>query len=299
MVTTQTLRHGYLLILLLFVLSFPFVTNCKKTRKVIAKAEQLIFYQDKDADGFGSQVTKVAQIQDFPEGFTTQSGDCDDNDKNINPSAKEVCNEKDDNCNSEVDEEVLKIFFKDSDSDGYTDGSTKPACSPLQGYTESATSGDCDDADPTMSPSVTETCDNKDNNCNGQIDENLKSTFYEDADQDLYGNPNSVTQACSQPTGYVSDNQDCDDQNANINPKATELCDNVDNNCNGQIDEGFNVGQNCSAGFGECARTGVFVCKQDGSGTQCNATPGTPTTEICDGKDNDCDGLTDEGVSNA
>ena len=48
-------------------------------------------------------------------------------------------------------------------------------------------------------------------------------------------------------------------------------------------------------GVGECARTGQFVCKADGIGTECNATPGTPTTEICDNKDNDCDGQTDEG----
>ena len=56
------------------------------------------------------------------------------------------------------------------------------------------------------------------------------------------------------------------------------------------------MGQNCSVGVGECARTGQFVCNQDGSGTECNATPGTPTPEICDGRDNNCDGQTDEGV---
>jgi hypothetical protein len=48
-------------------------------------------------------------------------------------------------------------------------------------------------------------------------------------------------------------------------------------------------------GVGECARTGQYVCKADGSGTECSATPGTPTAEICDGKDNDCDGQIDEG----
>jgi hypothetical protein len=47
--------------------------------------------------------------------------------------------------------------------------------------------------------------------------------------------------------------------------------------------------------LGECARTGQFVCNQDGTGTECNATPGTPTAEICDGKDNNCNGQTDEG----
>jgi uncharacterized delta-60 repeat protein len=81
-----------------------------------------------------------------------------------------------------------------------------------------------------------------------------------------------------------------------MNPGRTEICDGKDNNCNGQIDEGFNVGQSCTVGLGECARTGQYVCKVDGTGTECNATPGTPTPEVCDGKDNNCNGIIDDGV---
>jgi hypothetical protein len=80
-----------------------------------------------------------------------------------------------------------------------------------------------------------------------------------------------------------------------MTPGKAEICDNKDNNCNGQIDEGFNVGQSCSVGVGECARTGQYVCNQDGTGTECNATPGTPTPEVCDNKDNNCNGQIDEG----
>jgi hypothetical protein len=121
--------------------------------------------------------------------------------------------------------------------------------------------------------------------------------WFKDKDKDGYTDGTTKV-ACEKPSDeYVSSATagDCDDGDSSINPGRTEICDNKDNNCNGQIDEGFNVGQSCTVGVGECARTGQFVCNQDGTGTQCNATPGTPTAEICDGKDNNCNGQTDEG----
>ncbi|MFN8166287.1 MAG: MopE-related protein [Bacteroidia bacterium] len=63
--------------------------------------------------------------------------------------------------------------------------------------------------------------------------------WYADADNDGYGNAASVVQSCSQPSGYISDASDCNDQNADINPGAVEICgNNIDDNCDGQTDEG-------------------------------------------------------------
>ena len=84
----------------------------------------------------------------------------------------------------------------------------------------------------------TEVCDGLDNDCDGSTDEGVKSTFYRDADGDGYGDASLTTQACSAPTGYVSDPNDCNDNNVNINPGATEVCDGIDNDCDGSVDEG-------------------------------------------------------------
>ena len=73
--------------------------------------------------------------------------DCDDTDAGVNPDASEFCDEKDNNCNSEVDEGVTLTFYADADADLYGDvGNTTEACLLTDGYTEDAT--DCDDDDP-------------------------------------------------------------------------------------------------------------------------------------------------------
>jgi hypothetical protein len=122
--------------------------------------------------------------------------------------------------------------------------------------------------------------------------------WFKDKDKDGYTDGTTKV-ACEKPSDeYVlsATAGDCNDSDSSMNPGRTEICDGKDNNCNGQIDEGFNVGQSCTVGLGECARTGQYVCKADGTGTECNATPGTPTPEVCDGLDNDCDGQPDDGV---
>jgi len=133
---------------------------------------------------------------------------------------------------------TLSTTYADTDNDGYGDpNSVTIDCIVPPGNV--ANSLDCDDTDPTINPAASELCDGIDNNCNNMIDEGLTLiTYYADNDNDTFGDSNNTVVDCSPPSGYVSNDQDCDDTNPTINPNAAELCDGVDNNCNGNTDEG-------------------------------------------------------------
>ncbi len=75
---------------------------------------------------------------------------------------------------------------------------------------------------------------------------------------------------------------------------ADDRCNAVDDDCDGRMDEGWNVGRDCNLGVGACRDDDVIVCSPDGT-SACNARPGQPQPESCDSRDNDCDGTTDEG----
>ena len=97
--------------------------------------------------------------------------------------------------------------------------------------------GDCDDADATVNPLATEVCDEVDNDCDGEIDEGVGTEWFADADGDGFGDAEAAVVACEAPSAHVEDATDCDDAVAEVSPAADEVCDEVDNNCDGEIDE--------------------------------------------------------------
>lgn len=103
---------------------------------------------------------------------------------------------------------------------------------------------------------------------------------------------------CDNTNGGCTAGYDCDTTTCSCKCTPTsEICDDKDNNCDGQIDETFtNKGQSCTVGVGACQTAGTYVCKADGSGTECFVPGGLPSPrpEICDGIDNNCDGQIDE-----
>ena len=101
-------------------------------------------------------------------------------------------------------------------------------------------SNDCNDNDATIYPGALEICDGVDNNCDGLIDDASASgarVWYADLDRDGYGDDGLTTIACYQPEGYAPNKWDCNESNDSIYPNAEELCDGIDNDCDGEIDE--------------------------------------------------------------
>jgi hypothetical protein len=268
------------------------------------------WYADGDGDSYGD--ASVTDIDcDQPSGFVADGSDCDDTDAAQYPGADELCNGEDDDCDGDTDEDDatdVQTWYADSDGDSYGDASvTDIDCDQPSGFV--ADSGDCDDADLTVNPAATELCDGVDNDCDGDTDEDDAadvSTWYADSDGDGYGDAASTTAACSQPTGHLGDATDCDDGDAAVNPGATELCNGVDDDCDGSTDEGDAADASTwyadsdGDGYGEPS-TAVDACAQpsgyladDSDCDDGDAAINPAATEICDGADNDCDGSTDE-----
>jgi len=269
------------------------------------------WYADTDGDGWGS-AGAYARACDAPSGYVSNDDDCDDTAASNSPASFEICDEVDNDCDGETDEDDAldaDIWYADSDDDGFGDaGSVQSACEPPSGYVADAT--DCDDSAPWSNPDADETCDGVDNDCDGDTDEDDATdaeTWYADADGDGAGDRAVTATACDAPSGYTSDDTDCDDSRADVNPSAGERCDGVDTDCDGAVDEDDAVDAETwyedtdGDGYGDadsasvaCDQPAGYVYNDDDCDDTAAAT--SPASfEICDEIDNDCDGDTDEG----
>lgn len=140
-------------------------------------------------------------------------------------------------------------WYADADGDGFgdLDSTTALVCDQPSGYVSNIT--DCDDTDATVNPDATEYCDGVDNNCDGVTDEDSAvddGIWYVDKDSDGYGDKNSAgVRSCTEvvydwrgeSVDSVENDDDCDDRNIAVNPRAAEICDGLDNDCDGLVDD--------------------------------------------------------------
>ncbi len=112
---------------------------------------------------------------------------------------------------------------------------------------------DCDDTDPAIHTGADEVCDGVDNNCDGAVDLGLGDTYYQDLDADGYGDDGVTMMACEHPGDlWAAAGGDCDDADDDNHPGADEVCDDEDNDCDGDVDEDGICEDGGDGGGGDC-----------------------------------------------
>ena len=266
-----------------------------------------MFFADTDGDGYGNLLSDTLACS-APVGYVADSTDCNDADASQYPSAIDICNAFDDNCNGLIDEDVVfSVYYVDFDGDNYGDELVDSiACMIPTGYVNNNL--DCNDTDILINPDAPEACNGIDDNCNALIDDGLIIyTLYADADGDSFGNPSVVVDTCIETLpGYVSNDLDCNDLLASIYPGATEVCNALDDDCNGIIDDNLTftwLYQDADGDLFGNASVDTLVCMPItgfvSDSTDCDDSnlaiyPGA--MELLNGVDDDCDKLIDEGL---
>jgi len=261
---------------------------------------------DADGDGFCGD-------PDECDNADLEPGDCDDNDADVNPDADEACNGVDDDCDGRADENF------DADEDGYV-SDEEPECVGNFDLNEL----DCNDFNATVNPGAEETCDGLDTNCDGAVDNGLDSDFdgfkvcgadadCDDTDPLIYPGAeercNEIDDNCDgdidnglqaefqdeDGDGFTPCQGDCDDDPIAgfVNyPGAQEACDDIDNDCDGIVDEDLDLDGDGTPGP-------YPGCLQEFGEVDCDdldATVFPSNAEICDGIDNNCNSQIDENL---
>ncbi len=240
------------------------------------------FFVDEDGDGYGT--TSKGPVECVPKtGYAAKRGDCDDSDPEIHPGARETCTAVDHDCDG------------DSRPDAGCEcrPNERTICGTDRGVCETGTKvcneGTWEECSDQIAPKR-EVCDGRDNDCDGNVDEQMY-------------------RPCSRQTGVCIDSSvqcdnarypTCDAEQYGPHYEVDETsCDGRDNDCDGNVDEGVTTA--CSNQTGVCA--GATVSCTSGRFPTCDPADYGSHYEVdetsCDGRDNDCDGAVDEGLTAA
>jgi hypothetical protein len=169
---------------------------------------------------------------------------------------------------------------------------------------------DCDDNNNTIHPDANELCDGVDNDCDGEVDGTNAidgGPWFVDSDGDSFGEDKEVFGACELLKGYSENDEDCDDGDSGIYPDAPEVCDGVDQDCDGEVDESANDknewfydddgdsfgNPDVSALNCDSEKVGYVDNGNDCDDNDADVHPDV-SADFCDGVDVNCDGVTDE-----
>ncbi len=309
-------------------------TDCDSVVDEDDALDVLTWYSDVDLDGYGDPLVSNVTCY-IAAGWVLDATDCDDTAVSINPGADEYCDGVDDDCDGDIDEDSAvdaSVWYSDSDSDGFGDSSVSlTTCYISQGWVADST--DCDDAAPLTYPGADEYCDGVDTDCDLTVDEDDAldaPTWYSDADLDGYGDPFVSNVTCYISTGWVANDNDCNDTDATLNeddldsdgystcdgdcddtidtvyPNATEYCNALDDDCDSWTDEsdaadagtwhddldGDSYGDPATGQQSCPPLTGTVLNNTDCDDNDASVNPGI--SELDNSLDDDCDGMVDE-----
>ena len=244
----------------------------------------------------------------MPEGHVSVAGDCFDGDADMKPGGKEVCDGKDNNCDNGIDNDVaLELCAK---QDGLCFGAKHTQDECVDGTWQPCTNGNYLANNPAFEVGGEKSCDALDNDCNGVLDDIVQSAWpiCEKQKGVCLGKKHRLDQ-CKGAVGWLP--CDATDYGAAFvgTEDNTELCDGLDNDCDGEVDE-FLAAPACSKSKGVCA--GAIRTCQGGMGwVDCTEAAYQLVADTnngeaqfgfyeaveltCDKADNDCDGTADEG----
>ncbi len=216
----------------------PFNNQCPS-------GEPLVFFRDEDGDGEGNEKVRDRFCRQPSSGkWVLTASDCDDTRVDVNSGAMELCNGLDDNCDGVIDDGLPgnPTFYRDEDGDLFGNAALQ-ACVAPEGYV--ALGGDCDDLSPGRKPNAPELCNNFDDNCNNVSD--VAETVFIDADDDTSRNfpcdDDTKLGECRAGTIRCESNGQLVGRVCRgIARPQREICDGLDNDCDGTPDNGPDCG---------------------------------------------------------